>query len=478
MAERTPREVRALIGGQWVPGTPRPVHYPYDGSVVAMVHENTVAQVQEAVESAAAAWQLWRREPAHSRSSMLAKVSEVMSQRAEEMAEVISRGTGKVVRDSRSEVSRAISTMAISAEEAKRISGEVIPMDALAPGTGKLGFAVREPLGVIAGITPFNAPLGTLCHKFGPALAAGNTFVLKPHPQGSGVAALLGEIAVSAGVPEGVFNIVHGEVEVGRALTTHPAVALVNFTGSGHVAEQIIREIGLKRTVLELGGNAPTIVHGDADLDRAVPECVGAAFALNGQSCVSTQRIYAQESIYQSFLDALVAQAAELKPGDPFDPASGIGPVIDEATAQRIESWIKEAVAGGARIACGGGRHGTLVEPTVIVDAEPTMRVVCDEVFGPVVTVLRYRELDEAIAAANDSPWGLKSGIFTSSLEVAIRAARALEYGTVNINGPSRSRVDHEPSGGAKLSGWGTEGPRYAIADMTRLKMISVAAST
>jgi acyl-CoA reductase-like NAD-dependent aldehyde dehydrogenase len=219
-------------------------------------------------------------------------------------------------------------------------------------------------------------------------------------------------------------------------------------------------------------------VHGDADLDRAVPECVGAAFALNGQSCVSTQRIYAQESIYQRFLDALVAQAAELKPGDPFDPASGIGPVIDEATAQRIESWIKEAVAGGARIACGGGRHGTLVEPTVIVDAEPTMRVVCDEVFGPVVTVLRYRELDEAIAAANDSPWGLKSGIFTSSLEVAIRAARALEYGTVNINGPSRSRVDHEPSGGAKLSGWGTEGPRYAIADMTRLKMISVAAST
>src|ERR1035437_972598 len=198
MAERTPREVRALIGGQWLTGSPRPVHYPYDGSVVAMVHENTVAQVQEAVESAAAAWQLWRREPAHSRSSMLAKVSEVMSQRAEEMAEVISRGTGKVVRDSRSEVSRAISTMAISAEEAKRISGEVIPMDALAPGTGKLGFAVREPLGVIAGVTPFNAPLGTLCPKFGPALAAGNTFVLKPHPQGSGVAGLPGAVARSA----------------------------------------------------------------------------------------------------------------------------------------------------------------------------------------------------------------------------------------------------------------------------------------
>lgn len=467
-------QVRALIDGRWLDGHRKPIRYPYDGTVVAEVHENSVSQVIDAVESSRHAWETWKREPAHRRSAILAKTAEIMSQRADELAEAISWCTGKVLRDSRSEVSRAISTMTISGEEAKRISGEVVPMDALATGTGKLGFAVREPLGVIAGITPFNAPLGTLCHKLGPAIASGNTFVLKPHPHGSWVAVLLAEITLQAGLPAGVFNLVHGEVHVGRALTTHPAIALVNFTGSGTVADQIIREIGLKRTVFELGGNAPTIVHGDADLGRAVPQCVGAAFALNGQSCVSTQRIYVQNSIYSVFLEALVHETRTLTAGDPFDDTSGIGPVLDEQTAQRIESWIEEAVASGAQVTCGGNRNGTLLEPTVIVNARPEMKVVCEEVFGPLVTLLPYGDLDEALAAANDTPWGLKAGIFTASLEVAFRAARELEYGTVNINGPSRSRVDHEPSGGAKLSGWGTEGPRYAIEDMTQLKMISV----
>lgn len=470
----SPEKVMALVSGTWVDGVARPIHSPYDGRVVAMLHENSPEQVRQAVDSAAAEWTDWRAVPAYKRSAALAKLAELMAARSEDLAVSISRGTGKILRDSRSEVSRAISTITISAEEAKRISGEVIPMDALAAGSGKLGFAVRESLGVIAGITPFNAPLGTLCHKLGPALAAGNTFVLKPHPQGSGVATLLGQLALDAGLPPGAFNVVHGEVEVGRALTTHSSVALVNFTGSGKVAEQIVKEIGLKRTVLELGGTAPTIVHGDADLVRAVVECVGAAFALNGQSCVSTQRIYVQDVIYERFLTALVESVGRLRAGDPFDESSGIGPVIDSGTADRIERWIAEAVAGGARVACGGQREGTLIQPTVITDTSPSMRVVCEEVFGPVVSVIPYVDLEDAISAANASPWGLKSGIFTSSLDVAIRAARALEFGTVNVNGPSRSRVDHEPSGGAKLSGWGTEGPRYAIADMTRLKMISV----
>lgn len=469
-----PAQIKTLIGGQWVDGPFIPIHYPYDGSVIANVHETPAALVNDAVENAWMVWQTWRRVPAHTRSALLARVADVMTQRAEEMAEVISWNTGKIIRDSRSEVTRAISTMTLSAEEAKRITGEVIPMDALAPGANKLGFAVRVPLGVIAGVTPFNAPLGTLCHKVGPALAAGNTFVLKPHPHGSAIAALLGEIVLRAGVPEGVFNIVHGGIEPGRALTTHPAVALVNFTGSGRVAEQIIREIGLKRTVFELGGNAPTIVHGDADLERAVPQCVGAAFALNGQSCVSTQRIYVQDVIYDQFLDSFVRQTAEMVPGDPFDESSGLGPVLDEPTAQRIESWIHEAVASGARVVHGANRRGTLLDPTILVDVRPEMKVVCDEIFGPVVTVLKYGDLAEALSAANDTAWGLKSGIFTASLSTAVAAARDLEYGTVNVNGPSRSRVDHEPSGGAKLSGWGTEGPRYAIEDMTRIKMVSV----
>lgn len=467
-------QIRGLINGRWLDGPSRPIHYPYDGRVVAELHETSVTQVLDAVRSARVAWEDWKREPAYRRSAILDRIAGLMAQRADELAEAITWSTGKVLRDSRSEVARAISSMAISSEEAKRISGEVIPMDALAPGVGKLGFAVREPLGVIAGITPFNAPLGTLCHKFGPALAAGDAFVLKPHPHGAWVAVLLGELSEQAGLPGGVFNIVHGEVEVGQTLTTHPDVVLVNFTGSGRVADQIIREIGLKRTVFELGGNAPTIVHGDADLPRAVSQCLGAAFALNGQSCVSTQRIYVQNAIYDDFLKALVRQTRDLDAGDPFDDSTGIGPVLDEPTALRIESWIQEAIADGAELACGGGRTGTLIEPTLIVQATPEMKVVCDEIFGPVATVLPYGDLDEALVAANNTPWGLKCGIFTASLEVAIRAARELEYGTVNINGPSRSRVDHEPSGGAKLSGWGTEGPRYAIEDMTQLKMISV----
>ncbi|HZS93425.1 MAG TPA: aldehyde dehydrogenase family protein [Chloroflexota bacterium] len=470
-----PFQAQTLIDGRWIDGTRIPVRYPYDGSIIAEAHETPVPAVNDAVENAWNVWQNWRREPAHARSSLLARVADLMSQRSEEMAEVITWNTGKLIRDSRSEVARAISTTQISSEETKRISGEIVPMDALAPGAGKLGFAVREPLGVIAGVTPFNAPLGTLIHKLGPALAAGNTLVLKPHPHGSAIAALLGEIVLDAGLPAGAFNIVHGGVEVGRALTTHPKVAMVNFTGSGRVAEQIVREIGLKRTVFELGGNAPTIVHDDADLERAVPQCVGAAFALNGQSCVSTQRIYVQNAVYDDFLRAFVAATSKLVPGDPFDPNSGLGPVIDEPTARRIESWINEAVAQGAQLAYGGVRRRTLLDPTIVVGAGPDMKVVCDEVFGPVVTILRYETLDEALAAANDTPWGLKSGIFTSSLSTAIRAARELEYGTVNINGPSRSRVDHEPSGGAKLSGWGTEGPSYAIEDMTRIKMVSVA---
>jgi acyl-CoA reductase-like NAD-dependent aldehyde dehydrogenase len=473
-ATATRFQIRTCINGSWLDGQAAPVLYPYDGTVVADLHVTSLQQVQAAVEAASRAWRTWKNEPAYARSAILARIADVMSQRAEELAMSITRSTGKVLRDSRSEVARAISTMTISAEEAKRISGEIIPMDALAPGVGKLGFAVREPLGVIAGITPFNAPLGTLCHKIGPAWAAGNTFVLKPHPHGAWVAVLMGEIASQAGLPDGVFNIVHGEVEVGRALTTHPDVVLVNFTGSGRVADQIIRDIGLKRTVFELGGNAPTIVHSDADLERAVPQCVGAAFALNGQSCVSTQRIYVHEAVYDEFLHSLVQQTRALRPGDPMDPASDIGPVLDAPTADRISTWIEEAVTSGARIVCGGGRTGTLIEPTVIANVTPEMKVVCDEIFGPVVVVLPYGDLDEVLAAANDTPWGLKSGIFTASLAVAVRAARELQYGTVNVNGPSRSRVDHEPSGGAKLSGWGLEGPRYAIEDMTQLKMVSV----
>ncbi len=475
MIDARAREARTLVGGQWrAADQVDEVRSPYDGGVVASVHSSSARDVDDAVESAAAAYAGWRLTPAHERAQVLARASDLMEEHAEELAQVLTANVGKTIREARTEVSRSISINRVSAEEAKRVGGEIIPMDALPPGVGKLGFAVRVPLGVVAAIGAFNAPLSIVCHKVGPALAAGNTVVLKPHPAGSVVNGMMASYFLEAGLPAGAFNVVHGGPEVGSRLCGHPAVALVNFTGSGRVAEQIVRQIGLKRTVFELGGNAPTIVHEDADLDHAVALCADAGFALAGQTCVSTQRIYVHRKVFDRFLAGIATNARARRVGDPADPETSVGPLIDEAAARRVEAWIEEAGAAGARLVCGGRRQGALLEPTVLTDVREDMRIMCEEVFGPVVSVVPYDHLEEAIALANATPFGLKSGIFTRSIETALRAARDLEYGTVNINGASRSRVDHEPSGGVKASGWGTEGPRYAIEDMTDLKMISL----
>ncbi|MGH9356583.1 MAG: aldehyde dehydrogenase family protein [Terriglobia bacterium] len=467
--------IRALIGGEWRDGTAHDVlRYPYDGREVAQVVQTTPAEVGQAIEAAQQAFRSWRNVPAFERARILARIASGMAEREKEFAEIMCWQTGKTLRDGRAEVARSVSTMEVSAEEAKRIDGAVVPMEQVPAGRGKLGFAIYEPVGVVAGISPFNAPLNLAAHKLGPALAAGDTLVLKPHPQGSGAAALLGEVVLAAGAPAGVFNVVYGGPDVGHALVTHPSISLVSFTGSGAVAAQILRDAGLKRTFFELGGNAPVIVHADARWERAVDMLAGAAFGLSGQSCVSTQRIYVHKSLIDRFTSALTARVEKLAVGDPFDPATEVGPLNSPSAAERVQAWIEEAVAAGARLLCGGRREGALVWPTVLADVSPVMRVVCEEVFGPVVTVMPYSEIEEAISAANASPWGLKAGVFTESLSLALRVARELEYGTVNINAPSRSRADHEPSGGTKASGWGREGPYYAIREMSNLKMISV----
>lgn len=470
-------EARTLIGEKWIEGTTTIVPSPFDGKPAGIIHNSTPQNVIDAIDSAAKAGKTWAKAPAYLRASILQAITRLMEEHADELARLMTLQTGKTLREAKTETVRSISAMEISAEEAKRIHGEMIPMDAVAPGVGKTGFTIRVPVGVVAGITPFNAPLSTLCHKLGPALAAGNTLVIKPHPHGSGVTALLGQLALEAGLPPGVFNIVHGGADVGAALVEHKGVALVNFTGSGKVADLIIRSIGLKRVLLELGGNAPTIVHGDADLDKAVPQCIEAGFGLTGQSCISTQRIYVQRPVYEQFVERFVAGVRARKLGDPLDPATDTGPMINEASAIRIEQWIKEAVNDGAKLRCGGERNGTFLAPTVLTDVKPQMKVVCEEVFGPVVTVSPYDTLVEALAWANATPWGLKSGIFTRSLDVALSAAQELEYGTVNINAASRARTDQEPSGGVKQSGWGKEGPRHAIEEMTDLRMVTIAAS-
>ena len=468
-------DVHTVIDGTWHRSAETsPIIYPYDGRLVGTLHHTSAEQVDAAVRSASSAFEGWREVPAYERSARLAALAGLMSERADELAAVMTMQTGKTIGESRTEVTRSISTIAISSEEAKRIGGELIPMDAVAPGVGKLGFTMRVPMGVVAAISPFNAPLNTICHKLGPGLAAGNTLVLKPHPQGSGLAVLLAQACLDAGMPPGVFNVIHGGPEVGRVLTTHPLVAIVNFTGSGAVADRIIRDVGLRRVVLELGGNAPTIVCADADLGKAIPQCVEAAFGLTGQSCISTQRIYVERAVYETFVDGMAAAARDRKLGDPMEPATKLGPMISEEAAVRVQRWIEEAVGDGARLVAGGKRSGSSLEATVLVDVQPAMRVVCEEVFGPVVTVSPFDSLDEALALANDTPWGLKSGIFTGNLNAAILAAKQLEYGTVNVNAASRARVDHEPSGGVKASGWGKEGPRYAIEEMTYLKMVTL----
>ncbi len=475
MAQSVPVAAHSFIGGEWRNGPlNHAVAYAYDGRVVANVEEASPETVDDAVRSAVEAQRQWRHAPAYRRSALLAGVGRALEQRADALVTALVLNSCKTIKDARSEIERAVATLQVTAEEAKRIGGEVIPMDAVPSGAGRFGVAVRVPVGVVAGVTPFNAPLNLAAHKLGPALAAGNAIVVKPHPHGAVVTNLLAEACREAGIPAGLFNIVHGGAEVGRALVSHRDVALVSFTGSGAVGEQITRQIGLKRSVMELGGNAPTIVHVDANLGAAVSICAEAAFGLSGQSCVSTQRIYVHRALAGNFIAALAENARGRRLGDPLDRTTDLAPLLDESAAIRVEGWIREAVRGGATLVCGGRRERAAIEATVVTDVQPSMRLVCEELFGPVVTVSVYDDLDAALAAANAGRWGFKAGIFTNSIDVALRAARELDFGTVNINGASRARLDHEPSGGTKGSGWGREGPRYAIEDMTYLRMVSL----
>ena len=465
---------RNLVAGDWLGGAAGEIVNPYDGNVVGKCHLADAFMAAEAARAAASAWRDWRRVPAFERADLLHRVSSLITEHRGDLAELVTLQTGKIIADSLVEADRSAWIMKVSAEEALRVAGEVVPMDVLPAGVRRLGFSVWCPIGSVLAISSFNAPLSIVCHKLGPALAAGNCVVLKPHPAGSGVATRLAEICLGAGLPAGVFNVLQGGADVAGVLIGHPDIVLVNFTGSGATAAEVIRAAGLKRTLMELGGNAPTIVHHDADLAKAAADCVAASFALSGQSCVSTQRLYVHRAVMNAFLDEFRVRTESLVTGDPLDPRTEFGPLVNEEAAIRVESWINEAIGHGARRLTGGPRRGAFLPPTLLAEVPSGMRVACEEVFGPVAIVQSYDDIDEAFQMANDTPWGLKAGLFTNSLEIALRGIRALEYGTVNINAASRSRLDHEPSGGTKLSGWGKEGPRHAIREMSYLKFVNV----
>jgi acyl-CoA reductase-like NAD-dependent aldehyde dehydrogenase len=469
----TAMEVRMMIAGSPCEGATREdIVEPTHGRAALRLHLPTRDQVGESVAAAARAFESYGETPAHARSAVIHKVADAVAAAKDSFVELMIMATGKVRKDAAGEVDRSLETLRIAAEEAVRIAGFEVPMDASPRGEGRIAIARRYPVGVVAAITPFNAPLNTVCHKIAPALAAGNTVVLKPDVRGAPVAMKLAELFAAAGLPAGALNVIHGDAAVGEMLVRHPAVDLVAFTGSDATGERILSIAGLKRVVLELGGNAPFIVHHDADLRRALEAVGPAAFGMSGQSCISVQRVYAHASVFERFVDGLVARATALKVGDPNDPGTDLGPLITEAAARRVEGAIREAIERGARLHCGGARNGAYVTPAVLTHVDLAMTAVGKEIFGPVVSVFPYDDIDEAIADANATPYGLQAGLFTNAMDVILKAGRKLRFGGVIVNGASRWRLDHMPYGGVKRSGIGREGPKYAIEDMTELRML------
>ena len=462
-----------LLSGRWVEtSATKPVRNPYNGEVIADVCQAGEIEAEEAIRAAASAFAVSRLLPAHQRAEALQTIAGAISIRKEEFARCLSNESGKPITDARREVGRAIATFTTAAEEAKRIPGEVIPLD-ITPGTDHhLGLSRRMPIGPILGITPFNFPLNLVAHKVAPALAVGNPIVLKPALQTPLTSLMLGEVFLQTGLPAGMLSVLPCPNALAERMVTDDRFKMLSFTGSALIGWMLKAKAGKKRVVLELGGNAGVIIEPDCDLDHAADRCAIGGYVYSGQTCISVQRIYAHESVYQDFLHKLVSRVRALKAGNPADETTVIGPLIDEAAAKRVESWIKEAVAAGACVRIGGKRQGSVIEATVLTDVTPEMKVSCQEVFGPIVTVMPFVKFDDALAGINDSPYGLQAGVFTSDIKKAFQAYRDIEVGTVLINEIPTFRADHMPYGGVKDSGLGREGLRYAIEEMTDIKLL------
>jgi acyl-CoA reductase-like NAD-dependent aldehyde dehydrogenase len=469
------RDYQMLIGGTWVSGTARrEVKNKYDGSVLGTVPLADAAAVDQAIQAAQRAFPTMAALPAYQRAEMLGNAVHLLKQRREEIARTIAAEAGKALKYARIEVDRGIETFTFAAEEAKRIHGETVPLDATPAGATHMGFYLRVPLGVVVAIAPFNFPLNLVAHKVAPALAAGNTVVLKPATATPLTAVILGEILTEAGLPAGALNIVFGDGRtVGDWLVADPRPAKVTFTGSPSVGRHIMSRAGLKKVTLELGNSSPVILEDDADLAMAVPKCVVGSFYNAGQVCLSVQRIYVHRRIAPEFTERFVSAVAALKVGDPLDEACDVGPMIDEGEAVRAEAWIKEAVASGAKVLIGGQREGALLHPTVLTEVTPEMKVVCAEVFAPVVSLIPYDTFDDALHMANETIYGLQAGVFCRDVQKVWQAIKRLDFGGVIINDTPTFRTDHMPYGGMKESGVGREGVRHAIEEMTHIKMVA-----
>lgn len=470
------KETKLWINGQWQ-DTEKSYELtsPYSGEVIAHIAKASIQDVERAIEGAQQAFQLFKKTTAYERAEILYKVVDIMRQRKDELAEILALEAGKPITAGIAEIERTIATYQFAAEGAKQAKGETVPMDA-APGAGdRIGWTKREPLGVVSAITPFNFPFNLVAHKLGPAFAVGNTVVLKPATQTPLSAIVMADIFREAGLPDGALQIVTGSGgELSDTLVTHPYVKKVTFTGSGKVGLKIKEKIGLRKITLELGSNAAVIVEPSTPIDKIISRCVSGAFNFAGQVCISLQRIYVHSSIIDEFTKAFVAETEKLIVGDPLDKNTDVSAMINPNEVGRIRDWIEEAQEQGAVIATGGVFTERSLTPTVMTNVTADMKIVCQETFAPIVSIVSYETLDDAIRLVNESDLGLNAGIYTNILSDALYAADELQAGAVIINDIPTFRVDNMPYGGVKMSGYGREGIKWAIEEMTDMKFISM----
>ncbi|MEC0236823.1 aldehyde dehydrogenase family protein [Paenibacillus kribbensis] len=465
-----------FIGGEWKAAQAyTTLKSPYSGEAIAEVAEATAEDAHAAIQAASDARAGMRAMPAHQRSAILEKLADLLEERRDEAALIIAREASKPWKAALAEVDRTVQTYKYAAEEAKRIHGETIPLDAAPGGEGRMAYTLREPVGVVGAITPFNFPMNLVAHKVGPALAAGNTVVLKPAEQTPLSAYLIAELLDKAGLPAGALNVISGDGKtIGDVLVTDPRVGYITFTGSPAVGTEIRSKAGLKRVTLELGSNAAVIIDRDTDVDAIIDRCVSGAFANQGQVCISIQRIYVVDELYDTFVARFIEATQRLKVGDPLEPDTDVSALISAKDVQRVREWLDEAVQAGARIALGGQAKGAILEPTVLLNVDPTSKVSCREVFAPLVLIHPVSSIDEAVSHVNHSIYGLQAGIYTRNIVTALDAADKLEVGGVVINDIPSFRVDHMPYGGVKQSGTGREGVKYAMEEMLETKLVII----
>lgn len=466
--------MKMLLDGTWVERDARiEVRNPQDDSLVDTVPKATGEDMRQALDAAQAGAAVARNLPVHRRMAILQDAVDRIEARHEEYAQVLAREGIKTIREARAEVTRCIDTLRLSAEEARRVVGETIPFDQRPGSEGRVGYYRREPLGVIAAITPFNDPLNLVAHKVGPALAAGNAIIVKPDSKTPLSALMLARAIHQAGVPAGVLQVIPGPGrEIGDVLITDPRVRMISFTGGTETGEAIVRKAGLKKVTMELGSNSPVIVMDDADLDRAVEASVSGAFWAAGQNCLHVQRLFVHETVYDEFAQRFVDGARRYRVGDKLDEATDMGPLINESAAQRVERMVDEALEAGATLLTGGERNGAFYAPTVLEQVPDSVELSCEEVYGPVTALYPFTTFDEAIRRANDVRYGLQAAIFTQDLDVAHRAIAGLHCGGVMVNDSTDYRIDAMPFGGVKWSGLGREGVRCAVEEMTEPKVV------